>query len=262
LKTDIYAALADFYDTFNQARGYVQDIPFYVDLADQAGGTVCEMGCGTGRVLLPVARRGLPIQGVDNSPAMLDQLKEALKREKPAVRQRVKVTLGDIRTTRLPARFSLITAPFRVVQHLLRRSQQRQWLRNVARHLTPEGILVFDVFQPDFEMMMRGPEPALEADYMDQQLGCRFRMSSSITPNPPLQTLRIKMSWEVKSLANGAVAQTRSSFTVRWFTRAELLNLLELEGFEVLDYWGDFDRSPFGKCSPQQIIRARLARRQ
>ncbi|HUF79231.1 MAG TPA: class I SAM-dependent methyltransferase, partial [Thermoanaerobaculia bacterium] len=116
---EFYDGCAAFYDADYEAAGYDEDVPFYVELARESGGPVLEMGCGTGRVLLAVAQAGIEIAGIDGSARMLDRLKAHLAEEPEAVRRRVRLLHGDIRTARVEGDFALVTAPFRVVQHLV-----------------------------------------------------------------------------------------------------------------------------------------------
>ena len=116
---DPYALMARFYDADYEAAGRVEDVAFYSRLAREAGGSVLEMGCGSGRNLLPIARSGIAIHGIDSSPAMLRVLRDQLSAEPDEVRRRVGLTQGDIRRARVGKRHGLVTAPFRVAQHLL-----------------------------------------------------------------------------------------------------------------------------------------------
>ena len=102
--------------TLNQA-GLI-DVPFYVDLARQSRGPVLEIACGTGRVLLNIARGGIAIEGVDNSSAMLGVLKARLEREAREVRDKVTLHEGDMRSFRLGKKFPLAIIPFRPMQHM------------------------------------------------------------------------------------------------------------------------------------------------
>lgn len=122
--TDFYRVFAPFYDA-DYKELQPEGVKFYVDLARQAGGPVLEMGCGTGRVLLPTARVGVPITGMELSPDMLGVLRRSLEAEPAEVRGRVTLVEGDARRTDAGKRFSLVTAPFRVAQHLLERRPAR-----------------------------------------------------------------------------------------------------------------------------------------
>jgi len=242
---EFYAVAAPHYDAVYDARAYDADIPFYRDLA-AAGGEVLEMGCGTGRILLPTARAGARIHGLEASGDMLRQLRRKLAREPAEVRRRVSISLGDIRTARLERRYALVTAPFRVVQHLVEREDQRAWLRNVARHLRPGGALCFDVFQPDYRIIAKGVRERLEVD-----AGRRLRLFAKVVSYPEAQRMEVTFRWRL-----AGVSDKSATFTMRWFTRGELENLLDLEGFRITDYWGSFDREPFGAGSGHQIVRA------
>ena len=255
-----YRIASKFYDADYATIREPLDVSFYVQLAEESGGPVLEMGCGTGRVLLPVARAGIPIHGMDGSPEMLAVLGEKLAREPDAVKQRVSLAEGDIRTASAGNSFALVTAPFRVVQHLLTRADQRAWLQNVRRHLAPNGVLCFDVFQPNFAYIVESPEAKVEFDYVDAQTGVRSRRVVKRVHHPEWQLVDFEFEWTTTDSKGNQRDRSVASSTVRWFTRGEMENLLELEGYEISDYWGSFQREPFGEGSPEQIIRARLAR--
>jgi SAM-dependent methyltransferase len=252
-----YALSSTSYDEDYAALGYTEDIAFYRDLAVETGGPVLEMGCGTGRILLPIARAGIRIHGLDLSVDMLAVLRRRLESEPADVRERITLSQGDVRDAQVPGKFALVTAPFRVVQHLLTRDDQRAWLRNVKRHLAPGGTLVFDVFQPDFSRFIAPSEWSLEIDRTDPQTGHRMRRYARTIPHNALQLVDVEMRYVAEDAVGKTLSQHEGAFTFRWYTRGELENLLELEGFVVLDYWGSFQREPFGEASKQQIILAR-----
>ncbi|MGH9531609.1 MAG: class I SAM-dependent methyltransferase [Terriglobales bacterium] len=251
---DFYSTSARYYDADYSALGYTEDVPFYVELAAGSGGPVLEMGCGTGRVLLPTARAGVCIHGLDASADMLAVLRRSLASEPPEVAQRVSLTQGDMRTTSVEGRFALVTAPFRVVQHLLEREDQRAWLRNVRCHLGPGGALCFDVFQPDFLLMTKSGQPTVELERKDPVGGRLIRRVAQTTPHFEAQRLDVRIQWLTQNEGGTELLLDTVDFTMRWFTQAEIENLLELEGFRVTDYWGSFQREPFGKGSRQQIV--------
>ncbi|MBV8313756.1 MAG: class I SAM-dependent methyltransferase [Planctomycetaceae bacterium] len=98
-----YEATARHYDPAYAADRRLNDLAFWLELAGRRGGPILEVACGTGRVLLPIARSGVPIDGVDLSPEMLGVLKAKLAREPEEVRCRVALHEGDIRELRLGA---------------------------------------------------------------------------------------------------------------------------------------------------------------
>ena len=150
---DSYSVTAKYYDGAYAAKQDLVDLPFYLDLAGQTGGPILEVACGTGRVLLPIARKGIEIHGVDNSRPMLKILEDSLDREPREVRERVTLHEGDMRDFRLGTQYPLVIIPFRPMQHMHTVEDQVGALTSAASHLSPAGILAFDVFYPKFELI-------------------------------------------------------------------------------------------------------------
>jgi SAM-dependent methyltransferase len=150
---DTYHVIAKYYDGAYAAKQDLVDLPFYLELAEQYGGPMLEIACGTGRVTLPIARKGIEICGVDNSAPMLQVLNQNLAGETPEAQQRVTVREGDMRSFRLDKKFALVIIPFRPMQHMFTVEDQVAALKTAAAHLTDDGILAFDVFYPKFEMI-------------------------------------------------------------------------------------------------------------
>lgn len=140
--------LAEFYDSVVPYRER-QDVDFFVEMAQRSGGPVLELGCGTGRVLIPTAKSGIEIVGLDASPLMLSVCREKLLSDSKHVGSKVTgLVQGDMRAFELGRRFSLVTIPFRPFQHLLTVEDQMSCLENIRKHLVAGGKLVLDVFNP------------------------------------------------------------------------------------------------------------------
>jgi SAM-dependent methyltransferase len=120
-------------------------------LADLAGdGRVLELGIGTGRVALPLARRGVRMYGIDLSEAMVSRL-----RSKPGSEQ-IDVTIGDFASTRVEGTFSLAYLVFNTIMNLTTQDEQVACFRNVAAHLGPDGCFVIEVTLPDLQRLAPG----------------------------------------------------------------------------------------------------------
>ena len=127
--------------------------------ASERGGPVLELGAGTGRITLAIARAGISVHALDADPAMLDALQQKLAREPANVRERVAVTVGDMRTFSLAERFALIIAPFRAFLHNVTEHDQCACLDRVREHLRPGGGFAFNVFHPSLEYMAHHAGP-------------------------------------------------------------------------------------------------------
>ncbi len=139
--------VAEFYDPVYNALAR-RDTGFYVDMSVKSGGRTLELGCGTGRVLIPTAKAGCEITGLDSSQYMLAKCREKLTQEPSEVQARVELIRGDMTDFSIGKQFSLITIPFRPFQHLITVAEQKACLTCVRKHLADFGKFVFDVFQP------------------------------------------------------------------------------------------------------------------
>src|SRR5215471_10164588 len=120
-------------------------VEFLADLA--GGGRVLELGIGTGRIALPLARRGVPVHGIDLSRAMVARL-----RDKPGG-DAVGVTIGDFATTRADGTFSVAYLVFNTIMNLTTQEEQVACFRNVAAHLAPGGCFVIEVHVPELRRL-------------------------------------------------------------------------------------------------------------
>lgn len=169
-----YKVIAPYYD--DDYATILGGQEFYTALAKESGGPVLEMGCGTGRILLPIARAGMDCYGIDISQPMLDRFHDQLCSEPAEVRNRVQLIQGDFRTADVGRTFPFVFAAGNVLHTFIDHEDQRAWLRNVRRHLAPGGAFVFDVFQFDFRyLLMPSDEWHVQVDRTDDATGTRTR---------------------------------------------------------------------------------------
>ena len=256
-----YDSIPDFgalYDAV-PAYGTRRDVAFYVEEARRAGGPVLELGSGTGRVLLSIARAGVDVTGIDGSAEMLARARSTLQREHAEVRARTSLHQGDARDFSLGRRFALVIAPFRVFQHLTTVEDQLSCLAAIARHLEPGGRLVFDVFNPHFSYLVRDRTAETEDTP-------RFTLPDGRTLRRASRVLRVRWHDQVSETElvyyiapHEGAAEVRhvQAFEMRWCLRAELEHLIARSGFQLEGFYGDFDRSPLTEPSPEMIVSAR-----
>lgn len=253
-----YDVIPDFGLLYDSVPLYVErpDVPFYVEEARAARGPVLELGCGTGRILLPIARAGCTIIGVDNSHQMLARLRTKLVAEPQEVQARVTLHQEDIREFDLARTYPLVIAPFRVVQQLVGIDDQLRFLSAVHRHLTPGGHLVFDVFNPNFGLMT-GADGQEKEDTLQQQLpdGRAFRRAYRIVRvRWTDQTSDSELIYYVSPRPGAPMERFVQGFEMRWFLRAELEHLLVRSGFQVRAIHGDFARGPLEDGAAEQVV--------
>jgi SAM-dependent methyltransferase len=242
---------ARYYDAaYAQLRDSSGDAGWYRGLAREAKGPVCELGVGTGRVLLPIAAEGIACTGVDQSPAMLEALRE---KGPPGNLHLVEARMQDFEFS--GDRFALIFAAFRAFQHLYSVDDQLACLAAVRRHLAPGGAFAFDVFVPRMSRMAIEEEPEAEdarfADGEDE-----IARYVSVRREIPAQLTHVRMRYE-RSRSGAIVSNEIVEFSMRHFFRFELEHLLARAGFGDVDWYGDFARTPFGPGATDFVIVAR-----
>jgi SAM-dependent methyltransferase len=232
---------------FRSASG---DVDFYRGLAKESGGPVLELGCGTGRVLLPIARDGIACTGLDSSEAMLEELR---KRRPPGNLRLVKGPMQDFDLG--SERFGLIFSAFRSLQHVLTVEDQLACLAAVRRHLTPGGLFAFDVFAPKLERIAQVEEPeAEEARWKEDETEVvRF---TSVRRDPASQVMEVTFRYESRSPGRPPESETVRT-KMRYFFRYEIEHLLARSGFTDIQILGGFDRRPFDYFSGETVVLAR-----
>ena len=251
-----YATMAKYYDGTYRAKSGVnlQDVRFYLDQARQHLGPILEIACGTGRILLEIARTGTEIAGLDQSADMLSVLRRKLAAESQTVRQQVSIYEGDMRSFSLGRVFKQVFIPFRSLQHMHTIDDQMSALQRAKAHLQPDGLLTFNVFYPNFSMLNEAMETeALDAEWID--------------PDDPQRTIRrYFMRYRVNRLQQyfegefifrifqdgRLLAEERSPLTMSYYTYPHMLLLFKYCGLEIVEAYGSFEKEPIDIC--QEMI--------
>ncbi len=228
-----------------QTAKFVDDIPFYQRISENCSGPALELGCGTGRITIPIAEKGVPITGLDIARGMLDRAR------KKAADKGVDIEWfkADCRDFHLNQKFSLIIFPFNSLLHFHDRESLEACFDRVKEHLAPGGRFVFDVFNPDFEILTRDPsERYPHIEYVDPEGRGTVTVTMSNTHDKARQINNIKYFYNVGG--DEWIVEGR----VRIIYPQELDALLYYKGFKVEVKYGDFDESPFTSESPKQIV--------
>ena len=258
-----YDAIPDFGLLYDSVPLYAAraDVAFYVEEAQRARGDVLEIGFGTGRILLPIARAGCAVTGIEPSAIMLARARAKLELEPAEVRARVTLHHADMRAAELGKTFRLAIAPFRVFQHITTIDEQLRFLESVRRHLAPGGRFVFDVFNPYFAKLTSA-DGREEEDTPEQELpdGRTLRRTARVTRVRWVdQVSEIELIYYVAARRGTPPERYVQAFDMRWYLAAELQHLLSRAGFRVRQMYGDFGRGPLVDGAPEIVTIAETA---
>jgi SAM-dependent methyltransferase len=217
-----YDALAAIYDPWS--RSVTEDVGFYVEEAQSAGGPVVELGVGTGRIAIPTAAAGVTVIGVDASEGMLEICRA--QAELAGVAQLLDLRVGDLLEPPVTERVRLVTCPFRAFLHLHTDDDRLAALRAARTLLLPGGRLAFDVFEPGADDI---------ADTHGRWLEREPGIFERALWDEGTRTLTLSVRGD----------ERESTMSLAWISTEEWMVLLHQAGFEVVACYGWFDRTPY-----------------
>ena len=217
-----YDAIAGIYDDWS--RSVREDVSFYVEEARRSSGPVVELGVGTGRIAVPIARAGIDVIGVDSSEGMLAVAHRAAA--EAGVDDRVDLRVGDLREPPVEGPVPLVICPFRSLLHLHDDAERVRTLTAVHGLLSTTGRFVFDVFTP-------------AQDDIDETHGRWLEREPGIFERADWDTATRTLTLSVK----GPSGET--TMALAWLSTVEWRMLLQRSGFEVEACYGWFDRRPY-----------------
>jgi SAM-dependent methyltransferase len=230
------------------------DVTFYRELARTRGGPILELGAGSGRITIPLARDGHEVVALDRAAEMLDRLRGRVAALPAAARPRVTVLEADLCTFDIPrahGKFPLAIAAFNVLEHLYTRGEVEACLHAVARHLAPGGVLAFDVQLPDLAWLLRDPSKRwAKTRFTDPTTKRAMYYSTSHDYDPIGQIANIRLYYDPVDGGRGRVVK----LSQRKFFPAELEALIAHAGFRVVERYGDFAWRPLDGTAESQVL--------
>jgi SAM-dependent methyltransferase len=232
------------------------DVRFYRMLADERGGPVLDLACGTGRLLLPLVRDGHVVVGVDRAPAMLARAAARVARLGPTARRRASLVRGDLRNLGFKRRFLFAVAAFHSIQHLETNAELRRFFAGAARALLPGGWLAFDTFAPNARFLARRPD----------ERGGRTRFKHPQTGRPLIYTESHRLDGRVLAMTfhyqsvdrrgRRRGPERRISLRHRLLGPDEVRRLLAAAGLRLVARWGGFGGEPLDGETEQNVFLA------
>ena len=233
------------YDSKVESRKRFDDIPFYINKAVQYGEPILELACGTGRITIPIAEKGISITGLDLLNTMLTEA----KRKSKETGTEIEWFDADMTNFDLNKKFNLILMPGCAFNWLLDLESVEKCLTSIKRHLNPNGGFIFDAFNPDLNLLVRDPSKTYpNAKYQDPDGGGLIIVSENTRYNKTTQIIAVRLSYSIgdKTISN--------EMKLRIFFPQELDAILKYNGFKIYAKNGDFDQTPFTSDSKRQIL--------
>lgn len=253
----MYAHIAPYYDlTHAQLKA---DVGLILLLAQRAGGRVLELGCGTGRLLLPLARAGFVVTGVDSSPEMLMRAETHLAKETEQVRGRVTLIQADMTDLSGCGReYALVIIPYNTFMHLSP-SQANRTLRQVKQCLAAGGQLFIDLINP--YVVAQTPNDhllTLEHVFTNPNNDHTVLQFARNHLDENEQILHITWLYDETPPTGGAVQRTIVPVTYHYYFPHQLEILLTDAGLHLQGWYGHYSQTPFDEESERLILLAQL----
>lgn len=229
---------------------YLDDLQFWLGIAQRLGGPLLELGCGTGRLTIPLARAGYPVIGLDNQAGMLGVLMAQLQQE-PALKNYISVLQADMTTFFVARQFSLIILACNMLS-ALSRVERQALLNTVNTHIKPGGFFVASIPNPrSLASLPSHGEEKLEEIFKHPLTSNPVQVSSSWERS----TDHLIISWHYDCLEPDGKVQ-RLTMSISQHLEPVEAYLDEFKRFQLIidAIYGDFDHSTFQPDSPYLII--------
>ncbi|MCP4167109.1 MAG: class I SAM-dependent methyltransferase [Chloroflexi bacterium] len=248
-----YDPIARFYD---QDDGRLsEDIPTILGFAQKSGGPVLELGVGSGRLALPLAKAGFEVTGIDISEKMLAFARQRIV--EAGLSHRVNLIHNDFVEFELDQSFGLAYCGYNSFLHLIESDEQLAAMECWRRHLMADGLLVIDIHNPQLEHLASADGSLALADsWIDPETGHLIHKLQATEVDLPDQRYIIHRFYD-EIMADGVVRRSSVRLETRILQRREMELLLKFSGYAGIQWFGDHDLGPWQPESPRIIVAAR-----
>lgn len=239
--------VAKYYDMFH--KGIKGDSEFYINEASKAS-TVLDIGCGTGRLAILIAKKGIRVVGIDFSKKMI------MKAESKAEREKLKnltFLQEDMRNFNLRKKFDLIIIANRSFLNAVTSEDQKNMLLCCRKHLKKKGKLIFNIFVPDCKIISKDSNK-------EELMGTFYDIESKETVKLYYKSRVDRLNQItysehiIKKFKSGKkIHEDRNRITLRYCFFTEVKYLLELCGFKIENIYGDFSKHRIDEKSKEMI---------
>lgn len=244
-----YDEIASFYEV--EHAHFDDDVEMFRNFAESCGGSLLELACGSGRLLVPLARDGYDLVGVDSSAPMLAVAREQLT--KAGVLARCELMQNDICTMRLGRTFRMAFIALGSFAHLTKRREQKEALATVRTHLVTGGLFLLDISNADIRYMEGLGGQMLHQGTWQRDDGTMLTHFVSPATATERRMLELTHFYDVYA-QGGTIQRTMATMHLALFERGEVELLLEQAGFMVKDVYGSYDLDAYQVDSPRMIF--------
>jgi ubiquinone/menaquinone biosynthesis C-methylase UbiE len=240
-----YEGVGEYYDLFADNS----DIPFYIQMATATGSPILELAAGTGRVSIALAHEGFDVCALEKSSSMLDVARKRLQKIPRVISRRVTLVVGDMEHFNLNQSYALIIIP-NSFGHALTRNAQISTLNSIRRHLQDDGLFVLDLYVGETQYAhakFEDPPQKLEN-------GRTVERQGEICSDMEHHLMRINLKYTVRNTAGSVLDVVEVTSGAALIFRDEIERLLTQTGLEVIEEYGNFDRSTFDDDSSRRIL--------
>ncbi|RXI96761.1 class I SAM-dependent methyltransferase [Anaerobacillus alkaliphilus] len=235
------------YDKENEA--YLPELPLLVKWAEKSNGTIIDIACGTGRVTIPLAKRGYNLIGIDVHKGMLDEA----KKKSAALDLSIEWKEQDCTNFHLEMKSKFIFSVGNSFQHFLTNEAQDGLLSSVNKHLEMDGVFIFGTRFPSADELLQPSTEEYWRTYTDQDTGDIVDVYTISNYDSLNQIQHYTTIRKYKNTDRQIVNEKRTNISLRYVYPKEIERMLKMHGFEIVNKYRDWDENPLTNDSYQMI---------
>ncbi len=247
---------AEFYDILHAG---LKDIDAYIEFAHKFGPDILELGSGTGRILIPLAKKGFNVTGIDFSDDMIKRCYDKLHGANSSLTDRITIVKQDVTKFELERKFDLIIAPCNMISHFTQTAQLINMLKRVIKHLKPNGVFILDISVPDIPFMVY-------INSIERIFGFEHPLTGTRIVNRFVSTYDFVNQLEHNSIyleeygdKDELTRKANCSNTLTYFFPRELRLILETSGLKVFAEQGSLhEKQQINSNSTEMVFFCRL----
>jgi SAM-dependent methyltransferase len=234
-----------------QLERFDDDIPFWIGLAETIGSPILELGCGTGRVMIPLLLAGFSVDGLDSNPAALDRLSSRMNVHNLNAGELHRGRMQEFCVERF---YNLIISPCNTFS-TLSESDATKTLKNIGRHLKPNGTLVMDLPNPGYILDNDSQDEGVLTDsFIEPKTGNACQVFTR--QRYDLESERMSVTWTYDELhPDGEVVRHEMTLNHYLRTPAQMEEILFATGFSSVLVYGDYDLSQYQPDAAHMLVR-------